>query len=424
MGVEKTLSLLSRNYYWPNIRLDVEKWIRECNGCILNKSRNYTPKSPLIPIRSSEPFMFWEIDFTGPLPVTKNNNKYILVMVDHFSKWVEAVALPDQTAESDARASNHSLSPDGEWTGRTYELCTKGNAEGILKSPLNYHLYVEKFIDKSRRIKIEDTTEIILRQIIKNNVYSVGNRVFLSTKGGGKLSPLFEGPFVIKSEYHPSHIVYDPLRPTDEGSVHYNLLFKGIKLATETRSQHVGDDKIVSPRRLKYRGCRLFGISLMTSLFRGGSVACIYKNSSLIPKNDQPLSKKSTLSFQSYKEEDDESLIDEMLDLQFHINEIISNVHDNPVTRVSSLLSNDECSLRINLPKIQTRPFSCEITELNSFWHSSGEFFTLIQSFEARNKVEPLNRVNGIIPNNENYQTAIDTLIDEYGNQTKLKSVY
>lgn len=36
----------------------------------------------------------------GPFPISKQGNKYILVLVDQFSKWTECYPLPDQTAES------------------------------------------------------------------------------------------------------------------------------------------------------------------------------------------------------------------------------------------------------------------------------------------------------------------------------------
>ena len=38
------------------------------------------------------------IDLIGPLPTTKNNNKYVVTLVDYFSKWPEAAPLPDKTA--------------------------------------------------------------------------------------------------------------------------------------------------------------------------------------------------------------------------------------------------------------------------------------------------------------------------------------
>ena len=42
------------------------------------------------------PFELCAMDIVGPLPETVNGNKYILVFVDHFSKFTEDFAMPDQ----------------------------------------------------------------------------------------------------------------------------------------------------------------------------------------------------------------------------------------------------------------------------------------------------------------------------------------
>ena len=44
------------------------------------------------------------MDILGPLPTTENGNKYILLIIDYFSKWPIAVALPDVEAATIARA--------------------------------------------------------------------------------------------------------------------------------------------------------------------------------------------------------------------------------------------------------------------------------------------------------------------------------
>ena len=44
------------------------------------------------------------IDILGPLTTTTRCNKYIFVMIDQFTKWIELGPLPDQTAESVAKS--------------------------------------------------------------------------------------------------------------------------------------------------------------------------------------------------------------------------------------------------------------------------------------------------------------------------------
>jgi hypothetical protein len=41
-----------------------------------------------------------KFDLLGPLPTTNNGMKYILVIMDYFSKWPEVFALEDQQAET------------------------------------------------------------------------------------------------------------------------------------------------------------------------------------------------------------------------------------------------------------------------------------------------------------------------------------
>lgn len=47
------------------------------------------------------------LDIMGPLPMTKQGNRYILVIGDYFTKWTEAFAIPDQEAETVAKKLVH-----------------------------------------------------------------------------------------------------------------------------------------------------------------------------------------------------------------------------------------------------------------------------------------------------------------------------
>jgi hypothetical protein len=43
-------------------------------------------------------FYRWSCDLAGKLPQTSKGNVYIMIMIEHFSKWVELVALPDKSS--------------------------------------------------------------------------------------------------------------------------------------------------------------------------------------------------------------------------------------------------------------------------------------------------------------------------------------
>lgn len=44
------------------------------------------------------------MDFLGPMSTSEKGNKYVVVMTDHHTKWVEAIATPDATASCAANA--------------------------------------------------------------------------------------------------------------------------------------------------------------------------------------------------------------------------------------------------------------------------------------------------------------------------------
>jgi hypothetical protein len=44
----------------------------------------------------------WSLDFINPLSLTPRHNRYVLVMIDHFSKWLELVPLSNCNNEGAA----------------------------------------------------------------------------------------------------------------------------------------------------------------------------------------------------------------------------------------------------------------------------------------------------------------------------------
>ena len=104
MGMEKTHDLLRINAYWPGMETDVQKFVSACKRCQLAKPMKNVNKAPLQPIHTSGPNEIWAMDIMGPLSYTSTGKRYILVATDLFTRWIETVALPDQSAVSVARA--------------------------------------------------------------------------------------------------------------------------------------------------------------------------------------------------------------------------------------------------------------------------------------------------------------------------------
>ena len=95
-GKEKTLERLRKEAYWVGMAQDVERYCRECTIC--QKSKLAMPtQAPLRNIPIGRPWQMLAVDILE-VPVSRNNNRYLLVIQDYFTKWVEAIPLPDQTA--------------------------------------------------------------------------------------------------------------------------------------------------------------------------------------------------------------------------------------------------------------------------------------------------------------------------------------
>ena len=104
LGIGKTWDKFRNRYWWPKAYNDVKQWVLTCIKCQRRKSRN--TRAPLQPnLQVTQPFECVGVDILGPLPATHPNKfKYIIVFIDHFTGWVEAMPLKDITAEICANA--------------------------------------------------------------------------------------------------------------------------------------------------------------------------------------------------------------------------------------------------------------------------------------------------------------------------------
>ena len=69
-----------------------------CNGCCARKPSKTSNKAPLGRTIVGGAMEKIAMDILGPFPKSDNNNKYVLVVCDEFTKWTEAFPIPNQEA--------------------------------------------------------------------------------------------------------------------------------------------------------------------------------------------------------------------------------------------------------------------------------------------------------------------------------------
>ena len=98
LGKKKTREKTLQHFYWYGLREDTNNWVQGCDICGAVKTPPKSLRAPLGAMPVGAPMDRLGTDFLGPLPLTPRGNRYILVVTDYFTKWVEIFALPDQTA--------------------------------------------------------------------------------------------------------------------------------------------------------------------------------------------------------------------------------------------------------------------------------------------------------------------------------------
>jgi hypothetical protein len=103
-GVRRTHSMLRNQYWWTGMYQQVATYVFRCEVCDRIKSSFNILSPQLQPLPIMGLGYRWSLDFAGPLTITPHGAKYVLVMVEHFSKWIELVALLQNSSELAAMA--------------------------------------------------------------------------------------------------------------------------------------------------------------------------------------------------------------------------------------------------------------------------------------------------------------------------------
>jgi hypothetical protein len=85
--------VLRQGFYWLKAASDATDLVQKCENCQKCARDQKQPLSLTQLIQPTWPLQRWGLDLLGPLPPTQGNLKYVMVVVEYFSKWIEAKPL-------------------------------------------------------------------------------------------------------------------------------------------------------------------------------------------------------------------------------------------------------------------------------------------------------------------------------------------
>jgi hypothetical protein len=91
LGWKQPKIFLRAGYFWPMIFKDCVEAVKKCHPCQIFTKKMCAHPAPMFPVIIVGPFTKWGVDFMTCHPTLARGHHYIIVAIDYFTKWVEAM---------------------------------------------------------------------------------------------------------------------------------------------------------------------------------------------------------------------------------------------------------------------------------------------------------------------------------------------
>ena len=102
LGKDKVLHLAKQRVYWPAMEEDIAKFINESCVCLMQRKPSASKKAELQSIITSLPMELIAVDFVK-LETGCGGYKYIMVIVDHFTRFAQAYPTKNKSGKTAAQ---------------------------------------------------------------------------------------------------------------------------------------------------------------------------------------------------------------------------------------------------------------------------------------------------------------------------------
>eukprot|EP00253_Pinus_taeda_P003229 PITA_03229 len=220
-GYATAPKILRAGYFWPSIFKDCILVVHSCHECQIYQRKMRAPAAPLHPVVTIGPFAKWGIDYVTCNPRSAGEHGYIIVAVDYFTKWAEAMPTLSEDGHTAAQfIFNHDA------TGFTpfqlvygleatlpieCEIPSLKLAVELLPetTPAEERLLYLERLDETRRLAslaIEAQKKRVKTHFdnsVNPRSFVEGDLVLLYDQasdklGAGKLEPMWHGPYIVK----------------------------------------------------------------------------------------------------------------------------------------------------------------------------------------------------------------------------------
>ncbi|XP_035223687.1 uncharacterized protein K02A2.6-like [Stegodyphus dumicola] len=174
-GINKTYEFIKKKYFWKGMFLDTKHICENCQQCLENKRISSRTVTSNIKKSDLAPGEMLAIDIVGKLPRSHDGKFFILTIIDHYSRYLEAIPLTNITSATIIRCMNLYFSKFG-----IPKIILSDNGSNFCSAEFENFLTDLNIEHRKSSIYYPQSNGIIERvhRTMKESIASLSNQVF------------------------------------------------------------------------------------------------------------------------------------------------------------------------------------------------------------------------------------------------------